>query len=169
MPRKCVPLLIAALSLPTSLLAEQTPFEAPSGDILLTINGHIKHTNASDTAQFDADMLATLDRHTLETETSVTDGVNHFEGFLVRDLLNWVGAEGEQVTATALNDYIVEIPIDDFYRYEVLAATHMNGEKLTARDKGPLWIVYPRNDHSELQDIRYDYRWVWQLNGLTVE
>ena len=167
MPKTCVLLLMAGLSISGSLLAE--PMPPPSGDVILTINGQIKNTNGGDTAQFDADMLASLDRYTLATETSVTDGINHFEGFLLRDLLDWAEAEGEQVTATALNDYIVEIPMDDFYRYDVLAATHMDGKQLTARDKGPLWIVYPRNDHSELQDIRYDYRWVWQLNGLTVE
>ena len=142
---------------------------APSGPVLLTIRGEIQHTNAEGSTQFDEQMLATLETHTLETTTSVTDGVNQFEGFLIRDLLDWVGAEGEQVIATALNDYIVEIPLEDFYQYDVLAATHMDGEALTPRDKGPLWIVYPRDDHSELQDIRYDYRWVWQLNGLQVE
>ncbi|XGA78670.1 molybdopterin-dependent oxidoreductase [Halomonas sp. CH40] len=148
--------------------SEQT-LSAPSGPVLLTIRGEIQHTNAEGGAQFDEKMLATLETHTLETTTSVTDGVNQFEGFLMRDLLDWVGAEGEQVIATALNDYIVEIPLEDFYQYDVLAATHMDGEALTPRDKGPLWIVYPRDDHSELQDIRYDYRWVWQLNGLQVE
>ena len=142
---------------------------APSGPVLLTIRGAIRHTNAADSAQFDADMLASLEPHILETTTSVTDGVSQFKGFLMRDLLDWVGVEGDQVIATALNDYIVKIPLQDFYQYDVLAATHMDGKALTPRDKGPLWIVYPRDDHSELQDIRYDYRWVWQLTGLTVE
>lgn len=145
------------------------PLPAPAGPVLLTISGDIHHTNLGDSAQFDAGLLAALETHTLATDTSVTDGVNHFEGFLVRDLLEWIGANGEQVVATALNDYIVEIPLDDFYHYDVLVATHMDGEALTPRDKGPLWIVYPRSDHAELQDIRYDYRWIWQLNELTVE
>jgi len=32
-----------------------------------------------------------------------------------------------------------------------------------------LWIIYPRSQHAELRDIRYDYRWVWQLVELRVE
>ena len=36
-------------------------------------------------------------------------------------------------------------------------------------DKGPFWIVYPRDQHEVLQDIRYDYRWVWQLDSLQVK
>ena len=56
----------------------------------------------------------------------------------------------------------------DFERFDVLVATHMDGERLLPSDKGPLWIVYPRDAHTELQDIRYDYRWVWQLVELEV-
>jgi hypothetical protein len=126
-------------------------------------------TNVDDEAHLDADMLETLPRHELETSTSVTDGVNHFEGFLMRDLLEWVGAEGETAAALALNDYLIEIPLADFHDYDVLVADTMDGEALTPRDKGPLWIVYPRDDHLELQDIRYDYRWVWQLYQLEIQ
>lgn len=167
--------LFATAVFSTQLLADsaaqlgERPLPEPSEPIILAIDGSISHTNTGDSAQFDARMLTSLETHTLATETSVTDGVSYFEGFLLRDLLEWVGADGEQVIATALNNYIVAIPLDDFYQYDVLVATHMDGEALTPRDKGPLWIVYPRSDHTELQDIRYDYRWVWQLNGLTVE
>jgi len=45
----------------------------------------------------------------------------------------------------------------------------MDGERLLPSGKGPFWIVYPRNDVRQLQDIRYDYRWVWQLHQLTVK
>ncbi|NAW13315.1 hypothetical protein E0702_11375 [Halomonas marinisediminis] len=114
-------------------------------------------------------MLNALPRERLTTHTSVTDGRQTFEGFLVRDLLDALAADGETVTALALNDYRVEIPIEDFRRYDVLLADTMNEQRLTRRDKGPLWIVYPRDDHLELQDIRYDYRWVWQLHRLEID
>ncbi|MCI2394477.1 hypothetical protein [Aliiroseovarius sediminis] len=45
----------------------------------------------------------------------------------------------------------------------------MDDKALERSDKGPLWIVYPRDAHKELQDIRYDYRWVWQLSELAVK
>lgn len=141
----------------------------PSGEVLLTITGNIEKTNEGEAAQFDRDMLQALPGRTLETSTVVTDGVNRFEGVLMRDILERVGAEGEVVTASALNDYVIDIPMEDFQSFDVLVATHMDGERLSPRDKGPLWIVYPRDDHGELQDIRYDYRWVWQLIQLDVE
>lgn len=150
-------------------LAQESSLADPSGEVLLTITGNIEQTNEGETAQFDESLLQALPERTLETSTVVTDGVNRFEGVLMRDLLDRVGAEGEVVTARALNDYVIDIPMEDFESFDVLVATHMDGERLLPRDKGPLWIVYPRDDHGELQDIRYDYRWVWQLIQLDVE
>lgn len=106
---------------------------------------------------------------TINTGTVVTDGVHRFTGVLMRDLLAHVGAEGDTVTATALNDYVVDIPMRDFEAFDVIVAYAMDGAALDRADKGPLWIVYPRDSHPELQDIRFDYRWVWQLSGLHVQ
>lgn len=149
--------------------AETDAFPAPEGEIVLTITGQITRANNGDSAVFDEAMLAALPSASLETTTVVTDGVRQFDGFLMRDLLTLVGADGETVAATALNDYIIDIPMEDFERFDVLVATHMDGQRLLPSDKGPLWIVYPRDDHTELQDMRYDYRWVWQLVRLKVE
>jgi hypothetical protein len=94
--------------------------------------------------------------------------VRKFDGFLMRDLLKLVGAEGATVSASALNDYVIEFAAEEFERFDVLVAYEMDGEPLLPSDKGPLWIVYPRDQHPELQDIRYDYRWVWQLRRLDI-
>ena len=87
----------------------------------------------------------------------------------MRDILARAGAKGETVRATALNDYVMEIPVEDFHRFDVLAALYMDGVELSPRDKGPVWIVYPRDAYPELADIRYDVRWVWQLVTLHVQ
>ncbi len=113
--------------------------------------------------------LKSMPQHELTTSTSVTDGTPSFKGFLMRDLLARYGAEGTRVHAVALNDYRIEIPISDFEEFDVIGALYQDGEPLSPRDKGPVWIVYPRDDHRELQDIRFDTRWVWQLETLHVE
>ena len=112
--------------------------------------------------------LKALPAARLETTTAVTDGVRQFDGFLMRDLLDFIGADGSTVTAIALNDYAIDIAVDEFSRFDILVAYEMDGEPLLPSDKGPLWIVYPRDQHAELQDIRYDYRWVWQLRWLDI-
>ncbi len=159
--------LAGATTLAFAQTAESLPM--PTGQTVLRIEGAIARTNLNGQAVFDRQMLNELERHELETHTSVTDGPQHFEGFLMRDLLDLVGAEGEMATAHALNDYVVDIPMSDFKDFDVLVAMEMNGKQLTARDKGPLWIVYPRDDVEELQDIRYDYRWVWHLDSLKIQ
>nr|WP_298248997.1 molybdopterin-dependent oxidoreductase [uncultured Halomonas sp.] len=159
------PLLLS----PLIAWAADSRLPPPEGDAVLVVAGDIGLTNHGDAAYLDARMLATLPRERLTTHTSVTHGPQAFEGVLARDLLEAVKADGETVTALALNDYRVEIPAVDFYDYDVLLADTMNGERLSRRGKGPLWIVYPRDAHAELQDIRYDYRWVWQLYRLEVE
>lgn len=140
----------------------------PSGESILIISGDIQHTNRGDEAHFDRAMIERLPRHILNTSTSVTDGVSRFEGPLMRDVLQHVGAQGSVVQARALNRYVVDIPVSDFQEYDVVLAMTMDGKKLELTDKGPFWIVYPRDLSRKLQDIRYDYRWVWQLNRLDV-
>lgn len=146
-----------------------TVLTKPISPILLTIDGAITHTNSADSAQLDLNLILSLPLHTLRTSTSVTDGTQIFEGVLMRDVLELVGATGTIVKAQALNHYRIDIPIEDFYNYDVLLALSMNGEHLLPSGKGPLWIVYPRENWRQLQDIRYDYRWVWQLHRLTIQ
>ncbi|HSP24374.1 MAG TPA: molybdopterin-dependent oxidoreductase [Saliniramus sp.] len=153
----------------TALGSDAAPLAAPSGEVLLRISGEIDNANVGDEAHFDRAMIEELPARRLDTSTVVTDGVQSFDGVLMRDLLAAAGARGDTVSARALNDYTIDIPVGDFSDFDVVLALRMNGEELTARDKGPLWIVYPRDDFAELRDIRYDYRWVWQLIHLEVQ
>lgn len=141
----------------------------PTDEVLLTIDGAINRANVGNEAQLDLQTIQGLPAHSVRTTTAVTDGVRKFDGVLMRDLLKLVDAQGQAVTTLALNDYSVDIPIEDFHDYDVLLATHMDGERLQPSDKGPFWIIYPRDDWRQLQDIRYDSRWVWQLHRLTVK
>lgn len=113
--------------------------------------------------------LDALEWREIATSTTVTDGQPLFRGVLMRDILALAGARGDLVTARALNDYVIDIPVSDFHDFDVIAALNMDGKALTPRDKGPIWIVYPRDDHRVLADIRYDTRWVWQLVALHVQ
>lgn len=133
----------------------------------LLINGSISHQDGAPVS-IDMETLKTLPVHSISTSTVVTDGVLTFEGVLMRSVLDHVGAQGQTVTARALNGYEVEIPVKDFTDFDVLLAWSVNGTRLKSDDKGPFWIVYPRDQHEVLQDIRYDYRWVWQLISLQV-
>lgn len=159
-----------SICLSTSVQAQSlTDLPSPQGNTILEVRGALSKVNLDGAAHFDMEMLRALPAARLETTTAVTDGVRRFDGFLMRDLLKMVGAQGSIVTVGALNDYVIDIAIEEFDRFDVVVAYEMDGVPLLPSDKGPLWIVYPRDQHVELQDIRYDYRWVWQLQWLDIK
>ena len=147
--------------------AEQLP--QPQGEVILAVSGRIENSNSPEGAFFDRAMLEALGTEKLRTSSPWTDGVVEFEGVPARAVMRAVGAAGERAVASALNDYQIDIPLQDFENYPVLFALKMNGRDLTVRDRGPIWIVYPRDDYPELRNERVNARWVWQLSGLTVE
>ena len=50
----------------------------------------------------------------------------------------------------------------------MVLALKRNGEYLSVRDKGPLFIVYPYDTNVELRSPRYYGRSAWQLASLIV-
>lgn len=146
----------------------QEPLPLPTGPVILSVSGTIAVTNNGDSADFDREMLYALGLGDLETTTAWTDGVQSFRGVTLQKVLERVGAEGTTVTATALNDFVTSFPFSDAQQYGVLLAAFMNGEEMPVRDRGPLWIVYPRDDFPELQQPEYNDRWAWQLRSLEI-
>jgi len=159
----------AALTAGLAPAHAQKSLPAPQGAPILTVTGQIAVHNAGDAAVFDRALLRTIGQSKLKTSTSWTEGTPEFEGVLVRDLLKAVGATGTKVTVIALNDYRVVLPVSDFEQYPVLLADRMDGKELTPRDKGPTWIVYPRDEYKALQNPETNSKWVWQVKEIRVE
>lgn len=159
---------LAIFGWPTQASGGDGSLPPASGPVILTVTGSIARTNAPGRADFDRAMLEALGVETLATGSSWTDGVQRFEGVRASKVLAAVGAHGSAVRATAINDYIAEIPIEMLEDYPVLLALRQNGAVLTARDKGPIWIVFPRDDYPSLDDPRIDLQWVWQLRTIDV-
>ena len=111
----------------------------------------------------EADLLA-LPQITIRTKTEFTDGVVEFVGPLARDAIASIEASSAtSVHLVAVNDYSIDIPLSDFTNYDVILAMQVNGERLSRRNKGPIWLMYPLDDHTELQDPVYNIRLIWQL------
>ncbi len=141
---------------------------APTERVVLTVAGAIRERNGDAGARFDMAMLRALPRTTLRTATPWTAGPQSFEGVLLRDLLATLGATGTSLKARALNDYEVTIPVAEAARYPLLVADTQNGQPMSVRERGPLWIIYPLDDHRELQQPEFHSRMIWQLARLTV-
>jgi len=141
---------------------------APTERPVLTITGKIGVTNKDNTAQFDRPMLESLGMVAVETTTPWHEGKVKFEGVPVDKLMKQVGATGDRVVVTALNDYTTEIPMEDFAKYKVILAIKRNGEYMPVRDKGPLFIIYPYDSDPELKSQTYYARSAWQVAKIDV-
>ena len=152
----------------TAILPAQAEIAAPKGEVILTVGGNIAETNTPEGAAFDMEMLQALPKSSFETSTTWTEGPHTFEGVPLKAVLDAVGATGGTITATALNNYSVEIPLDVIEDEVPIIAYHIDGETFSRRDKGPLWIVFPY-DAGEKYQTELVYGWsIWQLAGLTI-
>ncbi len=163
----------AALALALCLMAAGIaragePLPQPKGPVVLVITGDIARSNGPGRASFDLDMLKQIGMTSLVTSTPWTEGTSKFEGVLARDLLNYVGAGGDHVTAISMNDYLVEIPIRDFRDHDVIFALKRDGKFLTVRDMGPVLIVYPFDRDTSLWTESVFTRCVLQLGAVYV-
>ncbi len=146
----------------TFLILARTAMPAAADDLLVV-------RNATDPAQAEvrfseADLLA-LPQVTIRTRTEFTDGVVEFVGPLARDAIAFIDVgSATTVHLVAANDYAIDLPFSDLTDYDVILAMQANGERLSIRDKGPVWFMYPLDDHAELQaDPIYTIRLIWQL------
>jgi hypothetical protein len=140
----------------------------PTGTIVLSVNGQISNTNAPGRADFDRAMLEALGISSIEATSPWSDGRRKFQGVLARDVMLAVGAQGQLITATGQDDYSVDIPASDFMRYPVLLALQMDGKYLQLRNQGPVLIVYPRDDYTELATPTLTRKSVGMLREITV-
>lgn len=141
---------------------------APGGKVLLTARGRIAHTNADGVAQFDMDMLERLPSRLARVKTPWTEGMVEFQGPLGSALLDAIGASGETLRFTALNDYSVDIPAEEFRRLPVILATRLNGKPMAVREKGPIFVIYPFDLDASLYNESVFSRSIWQVKSLDV-
>lgn len=139
---------------------------AADGPTVLTIEGAVRRPGGDREAHFDLAALALLPQRRIKTTTPWHVGEPVFTGPLLRDVLAEAGAEGSSLRLRALNDYRVDIPVDDARRYDVIVAHQVNGQAITVRDKGPLFVMYPFDRHPDLRNSIYFSRCIWQLRHI---
>lgn len=144
------------------------PLPQPTGRVVLTVQGDIARGNAPGAARFDLAMIAALPRTGFSTSTVWTEGVAHYEGVLLADLLAFLGAEGAELTASAIDGYSVAIPVDSLRPDGPILAFQRDGVPMPVRDRGPLWIIYPYDDNPAYRNDTTYARSIWQLTLIEV-
>jgi hypothetical protein len=164
-----VVLLFAGFGLISAFSAEAESLPRPTGKPILTVTGMIAITNDGEKAVFDREMIEALGETSFSTSTPWYDGQHKFEGVLLAKLLDAVGAKGDHLVVTALNDYVTGIPIEDARKFGVILALKRDGQYMPVSDKGPLFIIYPFDSNSELKAQVYYKRSAWQVSRIEVK
>jgi hypothetical protein len=158
--------LLALAALPLLAPRSAAALDLPEGPVVLTLSGRLRQPNRGAVAAFDMPMLERLPQSSFSTRTPWYAQARRFTGPLLRDVLSAAGNQGSLIRAGALNDYRVDIPVDDAQRYDVLVARLLDDKPMTVRDKGPLFIIYPFDQNASLRNAVYFSRCAWQLNAI---
>lgn len=118
---------------------------------------------------YGSERLKSLGTKVIETSTPWTSGLQVFNGVPATVLLDEVAPNSEIITAAALNDYIIEVPVEILRRTGAIVAFELNGESMLPITKGPFWIIFdfddlPLEQHTEIR--RYS---VWHLSELQID
>jgi hypothetical protein len=148
------------------------PLPVPENPVVLTVRGKISAgAEGADVVAFDMASLEKLGIVRFTTLTSWTDEPITFDGVLVSSLLAYVKADpaATKLTLTALNDYQSSAPIEDSGLWPVILAVKENGQYMSIRERGPIWMVYPQHAYPELGQREFLSRWIWQLKEIIVQ
>jgi hypothetical protein len=93
-----------------------------------------------------------------------------YQGVLMSELLKlWQVEESATVAQlTALNDYQIDVPLEDFYQYPVLFAMQADGVIMAPDYRGPAMLVYPLDDFA-FDLISNKRRWIWQIKSIELK
>ncbi len=116
--------------------------------------------------QFTLADLQNLPRSGFRTTTIWTEGEQHFEGVWLKDLIDHLGFEDGVVELSALNEYMIEIDTAEIADSEALVAYMRNGELMSVRDKGPLWMVFPYDSDPKFRTETTYAHSIWQLDRI---
>ncbi len=165
----CALALLASAQEPNAPPALTASSRAAPAPVVLSISGRISQHNAPQQFHWSMAMLEALPQHSFSTMTPWAPQPLQFSGPLLRDVLQAVGAQGQRLQARALNDYSVQIPVQDALAHDLLLATRMNGQPMSVRQRGPLFVVYPFDSKPELKSSTYIERSIWQLRSIEVQ
>ena len=117
---------------------------------------------------FDIETLEAMEQVVFTTSTPWTDVPHRYSGIPLARLIGPAPPRTGTVRLVALNDYAVEIPVADVEDALPIVAHSRDGERMSIRDKGPYWVMYPFDEGPDYRSERHFSRSVWQLVRIEV-
>jgi hypothetical protein len=159
--------LAAALALPGVAVA--APNACPN-DALLEIAGAVKPNSPRGSFLFSEKDLLKLKTVKLTTATAWTPR-SEFIGPELSTVLEAAGvpATAKDMRFYAIDAYEITIPTTDLVKYRPVMAHTQNGERLAVATRGPVFLVYPRDQYPELTAIKGQAQFVWMVCKIVVK
>ncbi|SLN37392.1 Oxidoreductase molybdopterin binding domain protein [Roseovarius albus] len=155
-----------------SLLSSFSP-TVSSGQVsdeeILIIRMHTEDDSEPKIHSFSMSDLEALPRSSVTTSTIWTEGEQTFTGVSVQSLLEHLNVQTGQLELIAQNEYSIEAPVEDFYQDAALLAYNRNGESMSLREYGPLWLVYDYDSDAKYRTEFYYLRSIWQLHKIEIQ
>jgi hypothetical protein len=144
------------------------PVPVPTENVILSIEGKIRNTNVNNRLDFDLQTLERLGLISYQVDDPDLKRQATYTGVLLARVLEIAGVESDAsvLATTALNDYKVDVPLA-VLKWPVMIATMRDGQRMSIEEKGPIEIVFP-NKSFEIEPIKHNPMWVWQLRFITV-
>jgi hypothetical protein len=152
------------------LVMVAVPLKVCAVPLALDVNGDIANVTDSERGvyHFSAADLKKLPEYTIETSTNWTRR-EKWQGPRLSDVLAVVGARGRSIRVYAYDDFRQDIPLSMIEKYQPVLAYKENGVNLRLDNFGPLFIVFPRDQHPELSQIVNMRRFVFQIRRIEVQ
>ncbi|PWH12033.1 MAG: hypothetical protein DDG60_15220 [Anaerolineae bacterium] len=143
---------------------------APVGEVILTVTGKIGAKNSGD--------ALLLDMNTLEKFGLVQYVLNDpwlkekvtYKGVLMSDFLKIIQADpdAESVHFVALDNYEVDITLQEIRKWPILLATQSNGKYMSVQENGPTRIIFPFDQFPEIDQVTYRDLMIWNIASMEV-
>ena len=142
--------------------------KAAEDEIVLTVTG--KHGISSDDKPIELTLalLEELPSTSFTSETPWTEGPVVWKGVRLSDLMKYLKTSSTKFHAVALDDYEITFEEVDIEQYPVILAYKKDGEYMSVRELGPLWIMFPFDDFPNLDNQLNRARSIWQLQNIEV-
>jgi hypothetical protein len=142
----------------------------PTEKVVLTLYGDLVVKNGGDTLQFDMPTLEKLGIVEYAVHDPWLKSEVTYTGVLMSELSKFVGAtdSATKVHIVALDDYQIDIPFTEIKKWPILLATRVNGEYMSIENSGPTRIIFPYHAYPEIDPVKYDDLWIWNIKSMEV-
>lgn len=139
-----------------------------ASETILTVSSLPVASGSEATVEFELEELRRIGEVTFSTTTPWTEGEQTFTGVPLATFVSSLDLKAGFLKATAVNDYAVEIPVSEALFDGPIIAYLKNDERMSIREKGPLWLVYPYDSDAKFRTEIVYSRSIWQLDRIVV-